>query len=914
MAGCQKTPPSAAFKAEPTAGAAPLTVQFTDLSSPGSAAITARSWDFGDGAKKTSAEQNPVHVYSVAGTYSVTLTVTTSKGEDTELMQNFITVSPSGGGEGENEGEGEAGVEGEGEGEVGRIIGWVKDTRNVGIPAVEVTLRASAKNGGLKVHTDSAGLYIFEGVTPGEDIPLFFARKGYTANAVLVDVLANETSSGNAVLKLLADPITLPDAAVGGFVESPQSFDRITLPANALVDEAGLPVTGGVDVQITPISLDDAGDLAAFPGEFRAVQLNGDPTSLESFALADFLITQGGKPLNLAPGVKAAIELRLPADTPLKNGDTVALWYFDEDKGLWVEVGTGTVGPATGDAGKLAYFAQVPHLSAWNSDQPLSSKHCLTGLVVEADGTTPVVGAKVTASGLNYSGAGQATTNAQGRYCIDVKIGSQVELSVVFPGSDLVADSRTVNVPNVSTSCAIGGCLEMDTLTISDFDACISGLVTEQGAGGIPVPISGVEVWSSAGVKALTGDDGSYCMTVPGGASVSIFVPGRPSQRVQTVVDTNCGAQNCVVANVSVEFPGPGSPAGTILLTKDEYRTTTNAGFFASTQAIHAPTTGGVWTVTEQTGQGAESGMGFELLGVGVLDPGSPGTVVTPGGSFELIRKSESNPWAGIPELWGVFGMDWNSVTQFSDSVSPGSTLTYSWPGGVIIGPFSAPLAAPSGGISLLQPSIGDADTTVCADLTQGINLQWVASPGTGDYVQVRLQCFWVGTTGPRSKTMTADFTDNYGPVTISAAQLSAILPPADTNGNFSVALSRRVASGVAAPLTNGQGNVTINTVSEVTRTLNISPPPVAKAGPDQTGVIAGNSVQLDGSASVGNWLTGYQWTLQVPSGSTTAALSNPSVVAPSFVPDVSGTYTASLVVSTSTCSSAPDTVTIAVN
>jgi PKD repeat protein len=63
-------PPEANFTATPTSGQAPLTVQFTDMSTGN---IDSWLWDFGDGA--TSRERYPFHTYSYEGTYTVTLTV-----------------------------------------------------------------------------------------------------------------------------------------------------------------------------------------------------------------------------------------------------------------------------------------------------------------------------------------------------------------------------------------------------------------------------------------------------------------------------------------------------------------------------------------------------------------------------------------------------------------------------------------------------------------------------------------------------------------------------------------------------------------------------------------------------------------------------------------------------------------------
>jgi PKD repeat protein len=83
------TAPTAAFTATPTQGQAPLTVNFTDQSTGGT--ITNWAWDFGDGG--TSNVQNPSHIYTHAGTYQVTLTVSGPCGVDTETKLDFVVVT-----------------------------------------------------------------------------------------------------------------------------------------------------------------------------------------------------------------------------------------------------------------------------------------------------------------------------------------------------------------------------------------------------------------------------------------------------------------------------------------------------------------------------------------------------------------------------------------------------------------------------------------------------------------------------------------------------------------------------------------------------------------------------------------------------------------------------------------------------
>ncbi|MFA5330856.1 MAG: DUF3344 domain-containing protein [Methanoregula sp.] len=79
--------PVADFSVNKTTGAVPLTVKFTDNST---GTITNWIWDFGD--SESSAEQNPTHTYTTEGSYSVNLTVTGSKGSDTLIRQNLISI------------------------------------------------------------------------------------------------------------------------------------------------------------------------------------------------------------------------------------------------------------------------------------------------------------------------------------------------------------------------------------------------------------------------------------------------------------------------------------------------------------------------------------------------------------------------------------------------------------------------------------------------------------------------------------------------------------------------------------------------------------------------------------------------------------------------------------------------------
>lgn len=80
------------FTASPQSGSTPLTVQFSDTSTGNPETW---SWDFGDGSPAATT-RNPLHTYTGAGTYSVTLTASKRTGgssSDTAGRAGYITVT-----------------------------------------------------------------------------------------------------------------------------------------------------------------------------------------------------------------------------------------------------------------------------------------------------------------------------------------------------------------------------------------------------------------------------------------------------------------------------------------------------------------------------------------------------------------------------------------------------------------------------------------------------------------------------------------------------------------------------------------------------------------------------------------------------------------------------------------------------
>ena len=83
--------PVAAFVATPTSGPAPLSVAFTDQST---GTIASWAWDFDNNGSVDATVPSPTHLYSVAGSYTVTLTVNGPAGSDAATKTGYIVVGP----------------------------------------------------------------------------------------------------------------------------------------------------------------------------------------------------------------------------------------------------------------------------------------------------------------------------------------------------------------------------------------------------------------------------------------------------------------------------------------------------------------------------------------------------------------------------------------------------------------------------------------------------------------------------------------------------------------------------------------------------------------------------------------------------------------------------------------------------
>ncbi|MCC6558988.1 MAG: DNRLRE domain-containing protein [Polyangiaceae bacterium] len=319
---------------------------------------------------------------------------------------------------------------------------------------------ATVAVGGTDRVTDAQGQVLFEGLAAGPTIAQVRAA-GFAPGTLTADLEAGVHGGATAALMPMGPPIEF-DADSDATITA--GAVQLDIPAGALVDEDGLPVTGAAEVAFAAID-PSTDDLDAAPGPLVGTSGNGsEPVDLESGFMAEISLSQGGRPLQVAPGATATIQFALPpsfAET-VGVGDLIPAWWLDHAAGVWREDGLGVVEPSPSDPGSLVWTAEVSHFTPWNCDRPWPAPSCLNVLVRDSNGN-PLPGRTVTVRGLSAGYVVSRVTGANGRICMPaLRIGS----ARVTVGPLKSPEASTTVIPAVSASCISGGCQPV-TLTVN---------------------------------------------------------------------------------------------------------------------------------------------------------------------------------------------------------------------------------------------------------------------------------------------------------------------------------------------------------------------------------------------------------------------------------------------------------------
>ena len=296
-------------------------------------------------------------------------------------------------------------------------------------------------------------------------------KTGYVTSAWPVDVIDGVDAYLPVVMMALA-PVQQLDAVLGGNVVGARGAS-IAVPTNAFVDEAGQPVTGQVDVSLTPYDPAVPAEAMSYPGELRGLTLGGELVPLRTYGLLDVTVMQNGEVLSVAPG--KSIDIQVPAPSLGTTPATMRMWHFDTTQALWTEesqegaydAASNTYSATIGAGAKLDYLE--------NSDNPYRPS-CIHGVIVDDTGK-PVRGAHITAQSADENDTvgvySSMNTGLNGAFCMTVEMEQKVLLRVTTPGqpaTERVITAGSVHSNDYPTNCATSNCTQVRTIGVGTPD------------------------------------------------------------------------------------------------------------------------------------------------------------------------------------------------------------------------------------------------------------------------------------------------------------------------------------------------------------------------------------------------------------------------------------------------------------
>ncbi|QTA93925.1 carboxypeptidase-like regulatory domain-containing protein [Desulfonema magnum] len=265
---------------------------------------------------------------------------------------------------------------------------------------------AQVKIGSDSVPTDGNGNFsnqvsekdILNG-SGGDVLPIEVTADGYATGYSKVACFSQKAAYHVEITMIpVSQEITDKDDVTSGvdIKKDGEKIGELKIPASAL--PAGVTqVTGNVSY-IDPTT----SDLDAFPGnDFLAVRESGTTATLESIGLMEFdLKDQNGNPVTTLSG-NATVCMKVPDGLNVSEGETIPLWWYNPDDGLWHEEGQGTVEKRDGDG--LWMCGSVNHFTWWNYDRPIEMHACFKFTFVNESDNSPV-NLNWFAEGVDFSG------------------------------------------------------------------------------------------------------------------------------------------------------------------------------------------------------------------------------------------------------------------------------------------------------------------------------------------------------------------------------------------------------------------------------------------------------------------------------------------------------------------------------
>jgi hypothetical protein len=235
------------------------------------------------------------------------------------------------------------------------IAGQVVDDAGVPVNGATVT------TGTHTFVTGSDGVFFFRSISTKENATLVkVAKAGYFHGFRTMSITKNHDHNTRIRIMKMDNTKTFSAIADATITAGAAS---VSIPKNSVVVEAsGVAYTGSVVINTKLIKALDANIAELTPGALRGIASSGEENALATYGMLAVEMTDAsGNKLQLGAGKTAEIRMPIAAAQLATAPATIALWHFDEVKGMWVEEGSAIKVGAE-------YIGSVKHFSYWNCD------------------------------------------------------------------------------------------------------------------------------------------------------------------------------------------------------------------------------------------------------------------------------------------------------------------------------------------------------------------------------------------------------------------------------------------------------------------------------------------------------------------------------------------------------------------
>lgn len=242
------------------------------------------------------------------------------------------------------------------------VVGFVRDADGNALSGVTVT------TGNQRIMTDNNGFFYFQEIGSVSERGVFrFSKEGYfdivrsfEQTREQFDVVMYAKGNGTITTSETFTASEGKDVEVSGM--------KVEIPASSLVDESGNAYSGQVQMDMIYMDPNNEHFADMMPGgDLTAIRSDNSSVQLVSYGMVGVnLVGNDGKELQLKEGEQSTITFPVPEGMGDDAPETIPLWHFNENAGVWVE---------SGEAVRQGneYVGTVGHFSYWNLDSPKPS-------------------------------------------------------------------------------------------------------------------------------------------------------------------------------------------------------------------------------------------------------------------------------------------------------------------------------------------------------------------------------------------------------------------------------------------------------------------------------------------------------------------------------------------------------------